>query len=103
MESYIVTKLHLSDEVLLHSKLVNIEKRQYFHFSNFEYLVKDLKEFYVLVQLNIYNEIFDEFVDYQLLLSTDILSLVWDSSKDTYDDEDANAHAVIRMDVIWRP
>ena len=87
---YIQSLLTLKNVNIFISQILNI-------------LVKDLKEFYVLVQLNIYNEIFDEFVDYQLLLSTDILSLVWDSSKDTYDDEDANAHAVIRMDVIWHP
>ena len=40
-------------------------------------------------------------MDNKLLLSTVIPSSVWDSSKDTYENEDASAHVFIYMNVIW--
>ena len=65
--SYIVAKFPLSDEVLLHVKFVNFDNRQSCHFSDVECFMQRYETVLSLGSSE-NNEIFDEFVEYQLLL-----------------------------------
>jgi len=47
------------------------------------------------------NALFDEFVDFMLLEEKDIPQSVWESAKESLEDDSEGKQTFIRMDVIW--
>ena len=94
---YIKAKFPIGDQLLMHARFVNFERREICEFKNVEYF---MQRYYETLGLTADDEIFDEFVTYQLLNSEDIPKSVWDSAKEAVD-SNSDQQPFVRMDVIW--
>ena len=90
---YIIEKFPFEDDVLKCAKFVNFEKRANCTFSDVEFF---MHRYQGIAGLIVTDDIFDEFVDYQLLEQGDIPASVWDLATVN---EKFGSHT--RMDVIW--
>lgn len=87
---YIKAKFPLSNDVLLHAKVVNFEKRTTSKYSDVEYFMEKYSF-----------TVYDEFVEYVLLEDNDIPQAVWESAMESLEDDLEGKQTFIRMDVIW--
>ena len=94
---YIKAKFPLNDDVLLHARVVNFEKREASQFSDIEYFIERYSSVLGFSSSE-QNAVFDEFVEYVLLEERDIPQSVWESAKESLEDE---KQTFVRMDVIW--
>lgn len=90
---YVNKKFPFDEEILQHAKFVNFENRKNCNFSDVEYFVQ---RYHDIPSIDISENVFDEFVEYQLLEKEDIPQSVWDSAK-----EGDDSAPYTRMDVIW--
>ena len=84
----------LTDDVLKHVKFVDFEKRESSEFSDVEYFIGRYRK---ILDMN-FDDIFDEFVAFQLLASSDIPQFVWESAKEKMEND---YQEFVRMDEIW--
>ena len=68
---YVNTRLPLRDELLTHAKFVNFETREICEFRNVEYFIERYSAI-LTFSASESDQIFDEFVAYQLLTKEDI-------------------------------
>ena len=91
---YIISRFPLTDDVLKHAKFVDFEKRESSEFSDVEYFIGLYSK---ILDMN-FDDIFDEFVAFQLLASSDIPQSVWESAKEKIEND---YQEFVRMDKIW--
>lgn len=97
--AYINTRFPIGDEVLTHARFINFDKREECGFSDVEYFIERYHGFLCL-SAGDSDEIFDEFVSYQLLKKEDIPKDVWDSAVEE-SESSSGKQSFVRMDVIW--
>ena len=94
--SYILQKFPFSDNLLKHAKFLNFEKRSSCHFFDIEYFIDRYKDVSILSDIS--DDLYDEFVNYQLLKDEDIPSSVWESALVK---PEGDGQPYSRIDVIW--
>lgn len=97
---YIKAKFPLEDDVLRHARVVKFEKRETNQFSDIEYFMEHYSDVLAFSGPE-QNALFDEFVDFMLLEEKDIPQSVWESAKESLEDDSEGKQTFIRMDVIW--
>ena len=93
---YIKTTYPLKDDVLLHAKFVNFERREECGFDSVEFFVHRYSHLQGLTSPSEMELLQEEFISYQLLSDTDIPSRIWDEAKVGEDD------VYYRVDVLWK-
>lgn len=94
--SYIKQKFPFQDDLLKHAHFVNFENRAVCPFSDVEYFVQRYSTVPALCTVN--DDLYDEFVNYQLLKKEDIPSSVWETALVK---PESDALHYTRIDVIW--
>lgn len=94
--SYIKQKFPFQDDLLKHAHFVNFENRAVCPFSDVEYFVQRYSTVPALCTVN--DDLYDEFVNYQLFKKEDIPSSVWETAL-VKPKNDALHYT--RIDVIW--
>ena len=93
---YVVKKFPFNDDLLKHARFLNFLKRSSCRFLNVEYFSKHYKLVDVIRTVN--DDLYDEFISYQLPCNNNIPSFVWESAL-VKQERDGQAHC--RTDVIW--
>ena len=81
---------------LKHARFLSFEKKSGCHFSDIEFFAKGYKNAATLETVN--HDLYDKFINYQLLRKEDIPSSVWETAL-VKEHMDGQAHS--RIDVIW--
>ena len=96
---YIKAKFPIGDELLTHAKFVNFDKRESCEFKDVEYFMERYNGILHFTTSDS-DQVFDEFVSYQLLAHDDVPEDVWDSANEMVEN-DSGKQPFVRMDVIW--
>ena len=98
--NYIKSKFRLNDDLIMHARFVNFDGRESCEFADVEYIIDHYQNVLSVNDVDI-DQIFDEFVEYQLFEQSDIPHHVWQSAKEMSEGGESEESTFIRMDVIW--
>ena len=84
----------------MHAKFLNFDTRESSQFSDVEHFMQCYQSMLALGP-SIGDQVFDEFVGFQLLEDGDIPQSVWESATELLEENSPKDQAFVRMDVIW--
>ena len=96
---YALQNLPMKDEILKNAKFANVPQREQAYFSQVECFVQKYPNLLPYTSPNAFEELEEEFLDYQLMLTAEIPDDVWKSAIIMEDKEKETI--IYRMDVIW--
>ena len=94
---YALNTYPFKDELLLHCKCVDFEKRESARFSSIKYFIYRYPHLESFRDPQVIDTIQQQFISYQLLEDSDIPPKVWEEATVKVDDDTS----YIRVDVIW--
>lgn len=93
---YIIKTYPLKDEILMHARFVNFEKRDQISFDSVQFFVHHFPHLHNLTSPGEVELLQEEFIRYQLQRDADIPDEVWEEAKVNEDEDVYN-----RVDVLW--
>ena len=99
-EAAVGAKFLLKDDILLHARVKNFEKCENRKFSSVEYFLECYSSVLAFSDSE-KKDAFDEIVDYQLSVEENIPQSVWESAKESLEDNLERKQVFIQMNVIW--
>lgn len=95
--NYALKNLPLSDDVFINAKFANFVNRDKAQFIQVEFFVQRYPKVLPFTSPSTLNELEEEFLDYQLMLTAEVPDDVWKSAIKIDEDE----KKIYRMDTIW--